>query len=419
MNFTSFHKLLFAFFILLLPLLTQAHSPDQSYLYLRIYGDAMGGRYEITAKDINRSLGLSLPEEFTLEDLQPHLTTIQNYLKSVTDFSYQGKTYPIEFDDTEVLELDEMDDHFALFSFTMQNVDVVPEVLDIRYEGFLNENAKHRGMLIIGYNWKAGIVENEALISLIFSPNNRQQQLSLADMSVWKGFWALIKLGIWHIWIGLDHILFIIALILPAVVRRREMLGGDFSTVDQSVSASYSKSWLPVAQFKPAFFYILKIVTFFTIAHSITLALASLNVVNLSSRWVESIIAFSIALAALHNITPIFKGKEWLVAFVFGLFHGFGFASVLGEKGLGGDFMVLSLFGFNIGVEIGQVLIICLAFPVLFLIRRTKIYPKIITYGSALLIVIALYWVIERAFEVDLLAGKYLNDILRAVGLKS
>ncbi|MEL6945872.1 MAG: HupE/UreJ family protein, partial [Bacteroidota bacterium] len=347
-------------------------------------------------KDINRSLGLSLPEEFTLEDLQPHLTTIQNYLKSVTDFSYQGKTYPIEFDDTEVLELDEMDDHFALFSFTMQNVDVVPEVLDIRYEGFLNENAKHRGMLIIGYNWKAGIVENEALISLIFSPNNRQQQLSLADMSVWKGFWALIKLGIWHIWIGLDHILFIIALILPAVVRRREMLGGDFSTVDQSVSASYSKSWLPVAQFKPAFFYILKIVTFFTIAHSITLALASLNVVNLSSRWVESIIAFSIALAALHNITPIFKGKEWLVAFVFGLFHGFGFASVLGEKGLGGDFMVLSLFGFNIGVEIGQVLIICLAFPVLFLIRRTKIYPKIITYGSALLIVIALYWVIER-----------------------
>ncbi|MEM8523600.1 MAG: HupE/UreJ family protein [Bacteroidota bacterium] len=419
MNFTFLQKLAFAFLLLLLPLLSQAHSPDQSYLYLRIYGDAMGGRYEITASDLNRSLGLDIPKEFTFEDLKPHLTTIQNYLKSVTDFSYEGKTYPIEFDETEVLELDEMDDHFALFSFTMQNVDVVPEALDIRYEGFLEENSKHRGMLIIGYNWKAGIVENEALISLIFSPNNRQQQLSLANMSIWKGFWALVKLGIWHIWIGLDHILFIIALILPAVVRRRETLAGDFSMVDQSVPASYSKSWLPVAQFKPAFLYILKIVTFFTIAHSITLALASLNVVNLSSRWVESIIAFSIALAALHNITPIFKGREWMVAFVFGLFHGFGFASVLGEKGLGGDFMVLSLFGFNVGVEIGQVLIICLAFPVLFLIRKTRLYPKIITYGSALLIVIALYWVIERAFEVDLLAGKYLNDILRAIGLKS
>lgn len=403
--------------MLCLPFIASAHEPDQSYIYLRIYGDAMGGRFEAVAKDLNRSIGINLPDEFTIEELEPYIPQIQAYLKSVTTFSYQGKTYPIRFDDTEVLKLDEMAEDFALFSFTMENVDVVPDALDIRYEGFFNESSTHKGMLVIGYNWKAGIVENTALISLIFGKNNTQQQLSLSEMSVWKGFWALIKLGVWHIWIGLDHILFIIALILPAVVRRRETLGGDFSMVDESVSSSYSKSWLPVAKFKPAFFYILKIVTFFTIAHSITLALASLDVVSLPSRWVESIIAFSIALAALHNITPIFKGKEWAIAFIFGLFHGFGFASVLGDKGLGGDFMVLSLFGFNIGVEIGQVLIICLAFPVLFLIRKTKLYPKIITYGSVLLILIALYWVVERAFEVDLLAGKYLRDILQFVGL--
>ncbi|MEO1625725.1 MAG: HupE/UreJ family protein, partial [Bacteroidota bacterium] len=135
----------------------------------------------------------------------------------------------------------------------------------------------------------------------------------------------------------------------------------------------------------------------------------------LSSRWVETIIAFSIALAALHNIVPIFKTREWLIAFGFGLFHGFGFASVLGEKGLSGDFMVLSLLGFNVGVELGQVLIICMIFPVLFLIRKTKLYPYIITYGSALLIFISLYWVIERGFEVDLPLGAYFWKVYNSI----
>ncbi|MEM1357405.1 MAG: HupE/UreJ family protein, partial [Bacteroidota bacterium] len=150
---------------------------------------------------------------------------------------------------------------------------------------------------------------------------------------------------------------------------------------------------------------------FFTIAHSITLALAALEVVNLPSRYVESLIAFSIGLAALHNIRPIFKGKEWVIAFVFGLFHGFGFASVLGEKGLGSDFLIWSLLGFNVGVEIGQLLIICAVFPLLFLLRKTAFYSKLLLFGSILLIMIALYWTVERLFEVDITLLAWLRDL--------
>jgi len=170
---------------------------------------------------------------------------------------------------------------------------------------------------------------------------------------------------------------------------------------------SATGKWEAVDKFKPAFLYIIKIVTFFTIAHSITLALAALGIVELSSRWVETIIALSIALAAFHNIRPIFKHKEWLIAFAFGLFHGFGFASVLGEKGLEGDFMILSLLGFNIGVELGQLLIICMIFPVLFIFRKTKVYPPFIKYGSMLLILISFYWVVERGLDTDLTLGTY------------
>lgn len=404
-NFVVFTMALFA------TLSLQAHEPDHSYLYMRIYGEAMGGRIEVTGEDMNRILGFGINEELSAEELAPHMPKLQEYLKSKVKFSSGNTIYPIQFTEPEVLGLNETVD-FLRCHFELGGVATLPEKLDIEYNVFLDEIATQKGVLIVEYNWKAGIVNNQALITNVFGQDNRTETLTLADKGIWKGFWALIKLGVWHIWIGLDHILFIVALILPAVVRRRK----DGETVGVA-DDNYSKTWFPVAQFKPAFFYILKIVTFFTIAHSITLALAALEIVNLSSRWVETIIAISIALAALHNITPLHNVKEQVIAFLFGLFHGFGFASVLGEKGLSGDFMVLSLLGFNVGVELGQVLIICMIFPFLFLLRKFKIYPKIIFYGSIILIFISLYWTIERGFEVDLPLGAWIWKIRNAIGI--
>ncbi|MEL6865505.1 MAG: HupE/UreJ family protein [Bacteroidota bacterium] len=400
----------FLFSLLLLCFLSpvwnsQAHSPDQSYLYLRIYGDAMGGRVEMTAKDMNKALDLGLSDDLSMEVIQPYLPRIYEYIKSRVAIQSSEGQHEINFTETTILDLEEMED-FARFNFDLSNVSIIPEALDIDYNVLFDKDNLHKGMLIVEYNWKAGIVNNESLISNIFSPNDTRQSLSLKDASLWKGFIALVKLGIWHIWIGLDHILFIVALILPAVVRREE---------EGQAAISWGSSWSPVEQFRPAFIYIIKIITFFTIAHSITLALAALEVINLPSRFVESVIAISIALAAYHNIRPIFKSREWIIAFGFGLFHGFGFASVLGEKGLSGDFMILSLLGFNVGVEVGQVLIICAIFPILFLIRKNKLYPVLINYGSIILILISLYWFIERGFDVDLPLGAYFWKVYHAI----
>lgn len=392
--------LTFLFLLFIIPTQTvEAHSPDQGYLYLRIYGEAMGGRFELAAKDINRAIGTNLDDELSIEMITPHLDKLYAYFISRSSFQSALGKYTIRFTEPDVLALGDKAD-FVRFNFEMEGVTKIPDNLDVEYNLIFDKHDIHRGMLIIEYNWKAGIVDNEALFSHVFTPEDTKTTLSLTDASIWKGFVALVKLGIWHIWIGLDHILFLVALILPAVVRRR-------SEVEPVTDVATSNDWVPVSKFRPAFFYIIKIVTFFTIAHSITLALAALGFINLSSRVVESIIAISIALAAFHNIVPIFKTKEWLIAFAFGLFHGFGFASVLGEKGLSGDFMVLSLLGFNVGVELGQLLIICMIFPVLFIIRKMKIYPPIIKYGSMVLIFISIYWFIERGFEVDLPLGAY------------
>jgi hypothetical protein len=404
---------LFWLWLIIFPTASHAHAPDQSYIFLRVYDESIGGRFEITTDDLNTALDLGLDENVTLEELAPHLPAIQAYLIEKAAFSSSLEAYTIQFTEPDLLVLENLGT-FVLLNFNLSGVSQVPEALNVEYNVLLNEDLKHQGLLVVEYNWKAGIIDNEAMVSLIFTRNDTRQQLSLTDASIMQGFIAMIKMGMWHIWIGLDHILFLLALVLPAVVRREpenqvieiDGVAGGSATGALAVAES---SWTPVARFKPAFIYVVKIITFFTIAHSITLSLAALEVIVLPSRFVESIIALSIGLAAYHNIRPLLKNEVWIIAFGFGLFHGFGFASVLGEKGLGGDYMTLSLLGFNLGVEIGQILIICLIFPVLFFIRKSDYYPKILVYGSILLIAIALYWFFERSLDVDFLLDNYIG----------
>jgi hypothetical protein len=147
------------------------------------------------------------------------------------------------------------------------------------------------------------------------------------------------------------------------------------------------------------------VVTAFTLAHSITLSLASLGWLSLPSRWVESVIAASVVLAAANNLFPLVQRRRWLVAFVFGLIHGFGFASVLTELGLPQGALVLSLLGFNLGVEMGQLAIVAAFLPAAYLLRNTSFYRNgIFKSGSVITAVVALFWFVERAFNLKLIS---------------
>lgn len=371
-----------------------AHHPDNSLLYLRIYENAnIEGTIHVNINELNDVLGLNLNKKTSIEAVEPYADKIKDYLIKNTVFSSGSNIYKMVFtNEIRILSVGYGD--FVIFHFYLENSNVLPDEIDVVFKIFIEEEPHHQNLLGQEYNWKAGLINNEKVIDLYFSHNDWKKTLSLKERSIVKGFIAMIRQGIWHIWIGIDHILFIVALILPAVVRRKK--AGIWG-------------WEPVEKFRPAFIYIIKIITFFTIAHTITLSLASLNIISLPSRIVESIIALSIGLAAYHNIKPIFKGKDWLIAFGFGLFHGFGFASVLGELGFNGENLTLTLLGFNIGVEIGQLAIITAIFPLLYVIRNLKLYPKFLVYLSALLIIISLYWVIERAFDVDLPIDNYIR----------
>ncbi|MCA9189156.1 MAG: HupE/UreJ family protein [Planctomycetales bacterium] len=156
--------------------------------------------------------------------------------------------------------------------------------------------------------------------------------------------------------------------------------------------------------FRPAWTSVLKVVTMFTLAHSITLWLAVMQYVTIPGSMVESAIAFSIIVSACLNLFRVSTLPSWTVAFGFGLIHGFGFANVLSDLGLRHLALASSLLGFNLGVEVGQLAIVLVVLPLLFLLRDSKLYHwGILRGGSVLVAVVAAVWMYERILNVEIL----------------
>ena len=225
----------------------------------------------------------------------------------------------------------------------------------------------------------------------IFAADAPARQFRLADLSSGEQFADFVKEGVLHIWIGFDHILFLLALLLPAVLVRSRVPG---------------EPWTGAPSFGYAFWDVFRVVTSFTVAHSITLTLAALGVVSFPSRIVESAIAASVVLAALNNVRPMVYRARWIIAFVFGLIHGFGFASVLADLGLPTDALLLSLVAFNVGVELGQLAIVAVFLPIAYTLRNTRFYRRALLIGGSLVVAaLAAVWLVERAFTLALLPG--------------
>jgi hydrogenase/urease accessory protein HupE len=199
----------------------------------------------------------------------------------------------------------------------------------------------------------------------VFLAQQREVHVSLSAGQTARGAGSFFALGVEHILIGFDHLLFLLALVLR---------GG--------------RLWS-----------LLKIVTAFTIAHSITLALAALDVVNLPSRLVEATIALSIAYVAAENLfLRQTVSHRWAVSFLFGLVHGFGFSSVLRELGLPTEGLVWSLLSFNLGVEAGQALAVAVALPLLLALRRTRWDARVTATVSVVVLVVGLTLFVDRTW---------------------
>jgi hypothetical protein len=222
-------------------------------------------------------------------------------------------------------------------------------------------------------------------------------EVEVDDASPFAAFGGFVREGVHHILIGYDHILFLLSLLLPAVWQRRR-------EVDPATGQARTR-WVPASDWRQALVGVLKVVTAFTVAHSITLALSVFDVVNPPSRWIESTIAASVVLAALNNVWPVIAEARWKLTFVFGLVHGFGFASALKDAGLARGDLASPLLGFNLGVEIGQLCIVALVLPLAWSLRGTRTYRGAFAGGSLAIAGVAALWLVQRVFDLQLIAG--------------
>jgi hydrogenase/urease accessory protein HupE len=219
------------------------------------------------------------------------------------------------------------------------------------------------GVFGVDYHTLANVQWPGGTTQVMFQPQRREAEITLTRAQP-QGFGGFFSLGVEHILIGFDHLLFLLALVLR---------GGNARSL-------------------------LKIVTAFTVAHSITLALAAFNVIVLPARLVEGAIALSIAYVAAENLLAKQPtSHRWAVSFAFGLVHGVGFSSVLRDIGLPQDALLWPLLGFNLGVEAGQALGVLAALPLLAYLRRTRYEARTIAGASALVLVLGLALLVQRA----------------------
>ena len=367
----------------LLPINAFAHSSDESYVFISIGDQQLQGRFEVPLDDLGKVLEMDTNNDgqVTVDEYEALKTEAEQFMEKTLVFRDQSRTYQVQ----SVPALDEVrythEGRFAMIDFVVPEIGEIPDQLNVEYHFLFDDvDPTHRGMLVVERNAQSELAEGGFSISGIFSHDEPSVVVRLTPLPWPQVVFDFIKHGVWHIWIGIDHILFIIALLLGSVMI---------------VENGRHK---PVQSLGQAAWNLFSVITLFTISHSISLSLSTLDILRFSPRLVESVIAASIAVAAFNNIVPLYTKRVGLIVFFFGLFHGFGFANVMAPLGLEMQSLVPSILGFNVGVEIGQLLIICAVFPVLYLLRNWSYYELLVVrLGSAGMIALSLVWFVKRA----------------------
>lgn len=266
-----------------------------------------------------------------------------------------------------------------------------PENADARqfllyYDAIMHQIVTHQAILSIGQDWENGIHASEnatakSLAIIQVDPTNGEVlpvAVNLEKGSIWKGFLAMFRLGMRHIAEGYDHLLFLLLLVMVAPL------------------VSVRQRWDHAGGWRFGCWRVIKVVTSFTIGHSLTLVICSFGWVQFSSRWVEVAIAVSILISALHTIRPLFFQREVWVAGGFGLIHGMAFSNTLRSLALENTQLLWSLLGFNLGIEAVQLGLVALVAPVLFWLSETR-YDHFLRLGvGGTGVLISIYWIFQR-----------------------
>jgi len=359
----------------------QAHKSSDAYLQLDSAQSGLTLRWDIALRDLDAALDLDADEDgkLTWAEVKTAWPRVQEYGLA---------RLQIESCDLRVTEraLERRNDGAYAVMFLASDC-VLSKTPVIRYSLFREVDPTHRGIARVqrGGEPLAVLMLDPAQAAAVAAAS-QPAATTPAEPHAGASRWEFLREGIRHILTGYDHVLFLLCLLLPSVMRRTP------------------EGWRPVERLSQAVLPVVGIVSAFTVAHSITLGLAALKIVSLSPAFIEPAIAVTIILAALDNVWPIFPVRRVVVTFFFGLIHGFGFAGVLAELNLPTSAFAWALFQFNVGLELGQLLIVVCVTALLFLLRQRPRYRVwVIRGGSFAAMLVGALWLIERTANVSLM----------------
>ncbi|MBI1228011.1 MAG: HupE/UreJ family protein [Bacteroidetes bacterium] len=353
-----------------------------------------------------KELQFAVPFDVTThtEDLlQEHGEQLSDYIMSHLSLqSINGKAWKITINEVSLSEAEQT----ATGNYQELDVRLLLQPppgesnrsFNLFYDGILHQVATHKIFVNVKQDWQNGIAANTennlGVIELDIANNDiPPMQINLAGGSKFKGFKSMVWLGIHHIAEGTDHLLFLLVLLLPSMLladkRRWTKFGGTHYSLVR----------------------LLKLVTAFTLGHSISLFFGSMQWLSLPQQPVEIAIAITIFVTALHALRPIFPYKEVLIASSFGLIHGLAFSTILSELHLSSAEMLLSILGFNIGIELMQLFVILLTMPWLIILAKNKFYHIWRISGAIFAIIASLAWTIERITDTPNMVSIFVQQI--------
>jgi len=355
----------------------QAHSSSNSYITVSSFNEAAVLRADINLRDIDLVFDLDQNKDGKVSwgETLTKTAELKVWLEQGIQLSTKGQKCALA--KMNIKASDHADGTYLSVEWTVACLDVAEDGLSgltLRYDLMFDQDNLHRALVKIDLpNFQS---------SAILSPDRPEFTLTKASGSSLKVLERYLLEGVWHIWIGIDHVLFLLSLLILAFLEpsRKSVI-----------------QWPAVQNVKTAVLDILAVVTAFTLAHSITLGLTIFKWLEPSADLIEPAIALSVVAAALNNLLGWAALRRWQLAFAFGLVHGFGFANVLLDLGLPSDQLAIALGGFNLGVELGQIAIVLLFLPLAWWLRNTLFYRWVVVVGGSLTIaVLGIIWTLQR-----------------------
>ena len=355
----------------------QAHSSSNSYITISKFNEAAVLRADINLRDIDLVFDLDQNKDGKVSWGETLAKTAELKLWLEQGIQLSTLNQKCALAQMNIKASDHADGTYLSVEWTVACLDVAEDELSgltLRYDLMFDQDNLHRALVKIDLpNFQS---------SAILSPDRPEFTLTKASGSGLKVLERYLLEGVWHIWIGIDHVLFLLSLLILAFLEpsRKSVI-----------------QWPAVQNVKTAVLDILAVVTAFTLAHSITLGLTIFKWLEPSADLIEPAIALSVVAAALNNLLGWAALRRWQLAFAFGLVHGFGFANVLVDLGLPSDQLAIALGGFNLGVELGQIAIVLVFLPLAWWLRNTLFYRWVVVVGGSLTIaVLGIIWTLQR-----------------------